>query len=222
MLICLAAGCATDDSVVQAPPSLVPNLELQVTEVKGPGSEQVTFVVPPRLQGEWISEQPEPAGNGRYAFRRLKFDGSHWELTYTLSLGRSQAKLLFQHRAKGLYNLQKASSKMDGAFLVAFRNLQKSISLEQMDRTTQKELGFDSCGLTANHETDITSRGCGIVMKVAECPTDFDLIRQETYKGKTRLYLGNRYAEFASCSEDKRPVALGPPLIPVNDQISRR
>ena len=171
------------------------------------------FVTPPNLLGSWRSEQPEPAGNGRYSVRELVFMGNRWTSTYTLASDREMKKILFVLKAKGLVNLQNPSKRLEATYLVAFRNLEKYLTLWPMDKVTQKELGFETCALNPGTEENISSRGCGIATRVTECPVDYDLIRQEQKDSKMYLSLGNRYAEMNSCSEDKRPVALGLPLL---------
>ena len=171
------------------------------------------FVTPPNLTGAWISENPEPGGNGRYWRREYVFMGNRWTATYTMAADKAMHKTLFVLKANGMFNLQNPSHRIEGAYLVAFRNIEKYLKLEKMEKQTQKELGFESCNLRPGVEENISSSGCGIAMRVTECPTDYDLIRQETMNGKTLLVLGNRFAEMSSCAEDKRPVALGLPLV---------
>ncbi len=170
-------------------------------------------VVPPTLAGLWKSEKPEPSGNGRYAVREFRFEGNRWELHYTLAADKKMSRILFEHRASGTFTLQKPSQRIAGAYLIVFQNLKKSLRIGHLEKVTEKELGFDVCGIPNGQETDVSGRGCGVIMRVGECPEDFDLVRQESRSSGQYLYLGNRFDEFSSCTEDKRPVALGPILI---------
>jgi len=69
----------------------------------------------------------------------------------------------------------------------------------------RKEFGFDSCQGISSGENDISTHGCGLFPRISECQVDYDLIRQK----ENKLEIGDRYAEFTSCAEDKRPVAMG-------------
>ena len=181
--------------------------------VSTPVSITSNYVAPPNLTGTWISENPEPAGNGRYWHREYVFTGNRWNATFTMTSDTGLKKTLFVLRANGMFNLQNPSKRIEGAYLIAFHNLEKFLKLEKMDKIMQKELGFETCNLQAGLEENISSSGCGIAMKVSECPYDYDLIRQEKGTSALKLVLGNRFTEMSSCSEDKRPVALGLPLI---------
>lgn len=179
--------------------------ELQVTEVQvGPKAEEYSNE-PPILDGTWKSPVPERAGNGRYSIRELKFNGTDWELKYTLADDKKMSKVLFIHKAKGIYFLQNASKRIPGTYLIGYRPKSKSLMIHIKDKKILKEFGFDECQMIGNSEFDISTNGCGLFAKIADCQTDFDLIRQH----KNTIEIGDRYAEFNSCTEDKRPVALG-------------
>lgn len=172
-----------------------------------------TYLTPLNLTGGWRSEKVEPSGNGRYAIREYVFMGNRWTSTYTLYADKNQRRTLFTLKAKGMFTVQNPSARIPGAYLIAFRNLEKYLRLENMEKPVQKELGFEYCNMKPGLEEDISSKGCGIAMRVTECPNDYDLIRQELKDGRQTLTLGNRFAEMSSCAEDKRPVALGLPLL---------
>ena len=181
------------------------NAELQVTEVQvGPKAEEYS-PEPPILDGTWKSPSPERAGNGRYSVREFKFNGSSWELKYTLADDKKMSKVLFIHKAKGSFFLQNLSKRIPGTYLIGYRPQNKSLIISIKDKKILKEFGFDECQMIANSEFDISTNGCGLFAKIVDCQTDFDLIRQH----KNTIEIGDRYAEFNSCTEDKRPVALG-------------
>jgi len=209
----LISGCATNSSDEASKP-MVPQ-EVALTEVRGAYQIDMTVIEPPQLDGTWRSEAPEPAGNGRYAVREFNIVGSRWEMTYSLASDRAMKNVLFTHKANGTLTLQSPSKRIPGAYLVVYGFNHKTLNVMTSDRTTLKELGFEGCSINPKQEVDISSRGCGIITRLNECPNDYDLLRQESRKSGMFLSIGNKFSEFSACSEDKRPVALGISLIKV-------
>ncbi len=189
--------------------------DIPFTEVKSTNQSDSEVVSPPRLAGVWRSEQPEPAGNGRYSVRELTFTGSRWDLVYTLAADKQMKNVLFTHKASGTMTIQNPSQRISGAYLVVYGFNQKTLNIMTTDKTTLKELGFDSCAISSRKEVDVSSKGCGIIPRVSECPKDYDLLLQETRKSGQYISIGNKFAEFSACSEDRRPVALGVSLIKI-------
>lgn len=179
--------------------------DLQVTEVKIGGQSIEYSSEPPQLIGNWKSANPDKAGNGRYSVRELKFTENGWEMKYSLSSNKSMSQTLFTYKASGTYQLQNPSKRIPGGYLIAYRFQKKSLEIQTKDKKTLKEFGFDECQNIGVGESDISSYGCGLFTRISECQVDYDLIRQH----ESQIELGDRYAEFTSCSEDKRPVALG-------------
>jgi len=189
--------------------------DIKPTEVKAAYQSDIKTIQPLQLSGVWKSEKPEPAGNGRYAVRELTFTGSRWDLTYTLASDKKMQNILFTHKASGALTVQSPSKRIPGAYLIVYGFNHKTLNIMTGDKVTLKELGFEGCSISLHQEVDITSKGCGIITRLGECPNDYDLLRQETRKDGEFLSLGNKFAEFSACSEDKRPVALGVSLIRV-------
>ncbi len=214
LIISTLAGCSSGKKSEDSSRPLVPE-DLPLTEVKPIFHDNSKVVEPPELSGLWRSERPEPAGNGRYAVRELKFIGARWSLTYTLAADKAMKNVLFTHKASGEVTNQSPSKRIPGAYLMTYRFNHKTLNIMATDKTTLKELGFDSCPISIRQDVDVTSQGCGIIARLSECPNDYELLRQETRKEGSFISIGNKFAEFSSCSEDKRPVALGVSLIKV-------
>lgn len=191
-------GCAND-------PLPLPVQEVQIEEVKV-GEKQIQYSsTPPILEGTWKTKVPDRAGNGRYSVREMSFKENTWDLKYTLADDNKMAKILFTYKAQGTFQLQNPSKRIPGVYLITYQFQKKTLQIATQDRKILKEFGFDSCKLTANQEANIDLTGCGIFPKISECKIDYDLVRQH----QNKLEIGDRYAEFTNCSEDKRPVALG-------------
>lgn len=187
---------------------------LKVVDVKA-GHAQQNIVYsdrPPVLDGKWKSIAPERAGNGRYAIREYSFQNKSWQMKYTLAEDKKMTKVLFEYAASGIFQIQNPSKRIPGAHLVYYRFQKKSLRVQTRDKKILKEYGFDSCPNLSSEETDIGTHGCGLFPRLSECLIDYDLVRQH----QDRLELGDKFAEFSSCTEDKRPVALGFVLEKIN------
>lgn len=212
LFCCILSSCVSKDqaSNTKTPEIQIP-AEIPTTEITPKVELTDKPFSPPKLLGKWKSESPERAGNGRYSTREYLFTENRWESTYTLASDKDMKNVLFIHRSGGSYFLQNPSKRIPGTYLISFKfNFKKLISLIS-DKNTLKDFGFENCGLIAHQETDIGTKGCGIIPRISECSTDFDLVKEES----PLLLLGDRPAEMTNCSEDKRPYALGYRLIKI-------
>ena len=201
----LLIGLLGISSCTSGPPKELSH-DIQVTEVLVGAKQQEEYSSePPVLDGTWKSPLPERAGNGRYSIRELRFFGPNWEMKYTLADSKSMSKPLFTYKATGTYQLQNSSRRIPGAYLIIYRFQKKNLEILVQDKKIRKEFGFDSCQGISSGENDISTHGCGLFPRISECQVDYDLIRQK----ENKLEIGDRYAEFTSCTEDKRPVAMG-------------
>lgn len=215
LLMLTLAACSSGEKATNGDSASINTEDVPFTEVKSAYQNDIQVITPLQLSGVWRSEKPEPSGNGRYAVRELSFNGSRWEMTYTMAADKNMKEVLFTHKASGTLRIQSPSKRISGAYLISYGFNHKTLNIMTNDKITLKELGFETCSIPPKQDVDVTSRGCGIIPRVGECPNDYDLLRQENRKGGEFISLGNKFAEFSACSEDKRPVALGFSLIKV-------
>lgn len=160
------------------------------------------------VSGSWKSAAVEDLGNGSFGTRVFTFKKSEWNLVFTMYADREQKAPLFAFEASGPFTVGAASAAVPGASEAQFRFTQKKLTLLGDDAAAQK-LGFASCGLTRGKAVDISKTGCSFLRSVADAGEEFDLLKLEGDK----LFLGRRPADGNMGSADRRPKAVGAPLV---------
>jgi hypothetical protein len=159
--------------------------------------------------GNFKSEKVEDLGNKTFGFRDFMFSNDKWELKFTLFLDEAMTIPVFTFKAIGNYKLDGESDKVKGASNAIFYFDKKFVTLKTDNADIIKGFGFTSCNLTKGKETDITDNGCSFFTSKAVCGQEFDLLQLKDGK----LFLGTRPADGNMCTVDKRPTALGNPLV---------
>lgn len=164
----------------------------------------------PAIQGLWRSAAAEDLGNGAYGRRELRITGDHWSARVRIYLDRDGKTPLMAVQAEGVYEIGQASPGVKGAQDVVFLVSRKRLTLLTRDKWMIRLLGVDGCGLGRRGQTaDLTSRDCGPFPSAQACPREYDIVRQDG----DRLFFGARVPEAPPCTEDRRPVSWGGPLI---------
>ncbi len=161
------------------------------------------------LSGAWRSAKAEDRKDGSYEFREFLFTPKTWTGSITRFADRDRKRPLFTFTAVGTYTVNESSHKVKGANHAAFRFLKKELTLLTSDVNVIKRLGFVPCGLIPGLAKDISVTGCSFFRSVDEYPVEYDLVRRD---GNT-LSFGARPADGDLGSDDRRPVALGHPLV---------
>jgi hypothetical protein len=159
--------------------------------------------------GHWVSAATENMGNSTWGFRDFNMGKENWEIKFTLYFDSSKTKPVFTFRGVGSYSITGKSTSVAEADEATFRFEKKYVTLHIADTSVIKNFGFAYCNLPVNKEKDITANGCSFLTSQAVCAQEFDLVALKNGK----LFLGKRPADGNMCSKDKRPIALGNPLI---------
>ncbi|HII16530.1 TPA: hypothetical protein HA361_01325 [Candidatus Woesearchaeota archaeon] len=161
------------------------------------------------IVGNWRSQAPEDLGTGAYGTRDFKITGSTWSVVFTMYGDKDLAHPLFSFHAQGPYSIGSPSAEAQGASEAVFSFDKKTLTLLTSNADAISSLGFGDCGLALGEAKDISSAGCSFLPSVSACGQEYDLVKIE---GNT-LYLGARPADGNMCTEDRRPAALGFPLL---------
>jgi hypothetical protein len=161
-----------------------------------------------KLTGNWISLAAEKTGTGNYSIREFRFTNRNWQVRATVFADSLMQDAIFTFRAVGTYTIGAPSSNLTATYNATFFFGQKFLTLKSTDTMRVKSTGLSSCDLKPGVETDITTTGCSYFASRTACGMEFDLVSLEN----GILRLGERPASGGMCSEDRRPVRLGPPL----------
>ena len=164
---------------------------------------------PPTIDGSWQSASFEDLGNGTYGKRVFYIGEKDWEVKFTLYFAKSEESAVFTFRGNGTYFIAEPSENAIDAYNANFAFDSKHLTLHSNDTTLIKNFGFDTCGLKVGNEQDISKGGCSFLESKSACAMEFDLVKIQ----KDTLYLGARPTSGNMCSEEKRPMVLGLPLI---------
>lgn len=168
----------------------------------------------PSLAGRWVSEQPEPLpgkdGDVNYLMREFEFTGDRWSIVFTIFDDEARTKPLLQGRNAGTYILSGPLSDESQAAIFRFVERELKPATESMANA----LSAAKCGAAPwrSEETQsVFDRGCASfrVFARSECAAEYDIVALRHGK----LLLGARPADGLFCSPERRPVALGLPLI---------
>jgi kynurenine formamidase len=161
------------------------------------------------LSGTWKSAAAEPVGNLGYRTREFRITEDRWKIEVVFFDDRSMTTPIFSFVGEGPYELGGPSIQAPDASNAVFRFDKKLLTLLTGDYATSQRFGFGSCGLIRGLIKDISSTGCANFTSVAACGQEYDLVQVDG----DRLRLGARPADGNMCSEDRRPVSLGSPLL---------
>ena len=159
-----------------------------------------------QVSGNWKSAGPEDLGNGSFATREFTLTDKTWALVFTIHGDKELMKPLVAMNFSGPWKVTGASKQVAGANEATFEFEKKSITLKA---PVAKGFGMDGCGLEVGKPKDVSKSGCSFVAAVDKYGREFDLIKREGEK----VFFGARPADGNMGSEDKRPTALGAPLI---------
>ncbi|MEM9067810.1 MAG: hypothetical protein AAGE52_04865 [Myxococcota bacterium] len=158
------------------------------------------------------------ADQGSYGYgeafgqRTFTFEDGRWTLDFVLALDPALEQPVFRFRTHGTYEVLRPSANVDEAFDALFFEDAKYLTLETRDPALAEAFGLAACGLTPGVERDVSLEGCAGWRPVAECNEDHDLLSL-TAEGGVRF--GVRPRDNDMCTEDKRPTALTPAVLPV-------
>lgn len=164
------------------------------------------------LLGTYADPQPYAYGKA-FGKRVFTFNKGKWTLHFTLALDPEMKMQVFQFRTFGTYKVQDKSTKVPNTYNAVFYEEKKLLTLKTSDENLINAFGFKPCHMTKDVEQDVSEQGCSVWKSVAECPGDYDLLSLDK-EGK--LYFGNRPQDNNMCSPDKRPSALTPPVVKIN------
>lgn len=159
-----------------------------------------------QVTGRWKSAGAEALGNGSFATRDFTLTDKTWSLVFTIHGDRELKAPLVTMGFSGPWKATGASRQVPGASEATFEFVQKTITLRA---AVAKGFGMDGCGLEVGKPKDVSKSGCSFVAAVASYGKEFDLIKREG----DQVFFGARPADGNMGSEDKRPTALGAPLI---------
>lgn len=163
----------------------------------------------PSIVGQWQSEAIEDLGNGAFGWREFTISEKEWEIVFTLYFDKEKTMPVFTFRAVGPYEIQGKSGNVEGAYNAIFRFAKKYVTLKTDNQEVIANFGFSACNLEKDQEKDISEAGCSFLVSVDTCAQEYDLVKID---GDT-LSLGARPADGNMCTEDRRPTALGYPLV---------
>lgn len=161
------------------------------------------------VSGKWKSEAAEDLGNGSFATREFTLTDKTWSLVFTVHADKEMKVPLVAMGFSGPWKATGASKAVPGANEALFEFDKKTVTLKAKDPAVAKGFGMDGCGLEVGKPKDVSKTGCSFVAPVAQYGKEFDLIKREGDK----VFFGARPADGNMGSEDKRPTALGAPLI---------
>ncbi len=159
------------------------------------------------VSGHWKSAGPEDMGNGSFATREFKLTDKTWDLVLTIYADKELKTPLVAMDFSGPWRATGPSAKVEGASEAIFEFSKKAVTLKA--EAAAKGFGMDGCGLVVGKAKDITKTGCSFVASVAKYGKEFDLIKRDG----DQVFFGARPADSNMGSEDKRPTALGAPLV---------
>jgi hypothetical protein len=161
------------------------------------------------VTGSWKSAGAEDLGNGSFATREFTLTDKTWSLVFTIHGDKELKQPLVALGFSGPWKATGASKQAPGASEATFEFEKKTITLKAKDPAVAKGFGMDGCGLEAGKSKDVSKSGCSFVSPVEKYGREFDLIKREGDK----VFFGARPADGNMGSEDKRPTALGAPLV---------
>lgn len=157
--------------------------------------------------GKWKSEGAEDIGNGAFATREFALTDKTWSLVFTIHGDKELKVPLVAMGFSGPWKATGPSKQVAGASEATFEFEKKTVTLKAKDAA--KGFGMDGCGLELGKPKDVSKSGCSFVAAVEKYGKEFDLLKREGDK----VFFGARPADGNMGSEDKRPTALGAPLI---------
>ncbi|MBF0316697.1 MAG: hypothetical protein HQL04_00855 [Nitrospirae bacterium] len=163
--------------------------------------------------GSWKSKGVEDLGNGTFCTREFNFKKDTWKIRFMLYGDAAMNYPLFAFGAEGDFLVELPSSVVGGAYNALFGFSKKTLTLLTSNEQVINNLGFGGCGLEVGVEKDISSGGCSFLKSVKDYDKEYDLLSLDT-TGKI-LFLGARPADNDMSTEDRRPTALGYPLIKI-------
>jgi hypothetical protein len=188
-----------------------PDPNMTTKTVSGGASIEAPSALPV-ITGSWVSESPEPAGNGFFMRREYAISLNRWELTQTYAADPEIKKPLFVYRAEGAYTIEVPYSKIPGAFFTNFRLSRQFLTLKSKDKSFMEDFEFNDCKISFGIEKNISKDGCSTFRPINECSQIYDLVKIE----KGQLRLGEKPRDGDLCTIDKRPDYLGPQLKKIN------
>ena len=169
----------------------------------------LTAFAGPDVKGHWKSVAAEDLGNGSFATREFTLTNTTWDLVFTLYADKELKTPLVAMNFSGPWKATGTSKTVTGASEATFEFKKKTVTLHAKDAA--KGLGMDGCGLVVGTPLDVSKAGCSFVTSVATYGKEFDLLKREG----EQLFFGARPADGNMGSADKRPTALGAPLMRV-------
>jgi hypothetical protein len=169
----------------------------------------LTAFAAPDVKGHWKSAGAEDMGNGSFSTREFTLTNTTWELAFTIYADKELKVPLVAMNFSGGWKTTGASKSVPGASEALFEFKKKTVTLHAKDAA--KGFGMDGCGLTVGIPLDVSKNGCSFVTPVATYGKEFDLLKRDG----EQLFFGARPADGNMGSEDKRPTALGAPLMHV-------
>lgn len=169
----------------------------------------LTAFAGPDVKGHWKSAGAEDMGNGSFATREFTLTNNTWDLVFTIYADKELKVPLVAMNFSGGFKTTGNSKTVAGASEALFEFKKKTITLHAKDAA--KGFGMDGCGLTVGAPLDVSKNGCSFVGSVASYGKEFDLLKRDG----EQLFFGARPADGNMGSEDKRPTALGAPLVHV-------
>lgn len=153
------------------------------------------------------SAAAEDLGNGSFATRDFKLTDKTWDLVFTIYADKELKAPLVAMNFAGPWKATGPSAKVEGASEATFEFTKKTVTLHA--EPAAKGFGMDGCGLVVGKPKDVSKSGCSFVASVANYGKEFDLIKRDG----EQVFFGARPADSNMGSEDKRPTALGAPLV---------
>jgi len=184
-------------------------VRLIATYASAPQSVSAQPATTERLVGSWKSPAAERSGPDTFSTREFRLTRERWSVEARFYRDQAMREPLFSFVAQGPYRLESASSEMAGTSEAIFAFDKKELTLLTSDRMAISRFGFESCGLTENVAADISNTGCSFFVPIARCPQEYDLVQLED----DNLRLGARPADRDMCTPNKRPKALGAPVV---------
>lgn len=162
--------------------------------------------------GKWKSAAVESVSSFGFRTREFVFTKDRWLIEVIFYSDKELTKPLFSFVGEGPYTLAENSTVLPEATNATFFFDKKRLTLLTDDAAAISQFKFDACSLKKGITKDISANGCSNFTSIAVCGQEFDLVNIE----RDTLRLGARPADGDMCSVDKRPKALGQPLIKQN------
>lgn len=176
------------------------------------GAATLALAQPPatkEVAGRWRSAAPEDMGNGSFCTREFALTDKTWALVFTIAADKEAKQPLVAMTFEGPWAATGDSASVPGAREATFEFKKKSVTLLAKDPAVAKGFGMDSCGLEVGKRKDVSKTGCSFVASVAQYGKEFDLLKRDG----EQLFFGARPADGNMGAPDKRPAALGAPLV---------